>query len=302
MTVTLVVLVTALATAGAVFAVSTARGPGTDPVDAGHAEEAAVRELDRHPRLAHFLRQRMDRRTAGGFVLTIGLVVVFAAALVIGVLFDMVGARTGLAEFDDSIAEWGSRNASSGTVEGLQWVTDLGSTPVVIAALVVAGVADYWRRRNAEVFAFLAAVGLGQLIINNALKLIVSRERPDVLQLAGTDGWSFPSGHATAAAAGWAAIALVLGRGRSNRTRTVLGALAVLIAVAVATTRALLGVHWLTDVVAGVALGWAWFLLVAVVFGGRAQRLGDPVSAHPQGLYDDPERPADATAARQRAG
>jgi hypothetical protein len=31
----------------------------------------------------------------------------------------------------------------------------------------------------------------------------------------------------------------------------------------------LLGLHWLSDVVGGLALGWAWFALAAVVFGGR---------------------------------
>jgi undecaprenyl-diphosphatase len=52
---------------------------------------------------------------------------------------------------------------------------------------------------------------------------------------------------------------------------------AALVAVVVATSRALLGVHWVSDVVAGLTLGWGWFLLVAIVFGGRKQRLGDPV-------------------------
>ena len=40
-------------------------------------------------------------------------------------------------------------------------------------------------------------------------------------------------------------------------------------AVVVAASRALLGVHWLTDVIAGLALGWGWFLLCALAFGGR---------------------------------
>jgi membrane-associated phospholipid phosphatase len=49
----------------------------------------------------------------------------------------------------------------------------------------------------------------------------------------------------------------------------------------------LLGVHWLTDVVAGLVVGWGWFLLSALVFGGRFQRLGEPavrVAARSQAL------------------
>ena len=91
-------------------------------------------------------------------------------------------------------------------------------------------------------------------------------------------GFSFPSGHTAAAAACWSAVALVLGRDRPRAARALLAGGAALIAIVVATSRALLGVHWVSDVIAGLALGWGWFLLVAVVFGGRTQRLGDPVS------------------------
>jgi undecaprenyl-diphosphatase len=46
------------------------------------------------------------------------------------------------------------------------------------------------------------------------------------------------------------------------------------LAVAVAASRVLLAVHWTTDVIAGIALGWAWFALCAVAFGGRLLRFG----------------------------
>jgi len=54
----------------------------------------------------------------------------------------------------------------------------------------------------------------------------------------------------------------------------VLVGLAVGLAVAVAASRVLLDLHWLSDVVAGLALGWAWFAFCAIAFGGRLLELG----------------------------
>ena len=56
--------------------------------------------------------------------------------------------------------------------------------------------------------------------------------------------------------------------------RALLAGLAAGIAVAVAASRVLLDVHWLTDVIAGLALGWAWFAVCAIAFGGRILRFG----------------------------
>jgi membrane-associated phospholipid phosphatase len=102
------------------------------------------------------------------------------------------------------------------------------------------------------------------------------RDRPPVDHLVGSAGSSFPSGHAAASAACWMAIALVVGRRFPSRIRPWFAVGAVVIAGLVAASRALLGVHWVTDVVAGLVVGWTWFLLVAVIFGGRLQRFGEP--------------------------
>jgi undecaprenyl-diphosphatase len=114
----------------------------------------------------------------------------------------------------------------------------------------------------------------GQFLAANLVKVVVARARPDISRLTGFSSWSFPSGHATAAAATFAAFALVAGRGRSRRTRSVLGGLAVGLSAAISATRVLLGVHWLSAVRAGVSLGWAWFALSSLAFGGHLLRFG----------------------------
>lgn len=283
MTLTAIVAVIAAGAALAAYVASAVRRL-PDPIDPAAEERAAVRSLRRHPRIQRFLRQRFDRRSAGGFLLTVSVIVVFTVALVVGVLLDMVDGSSGLARWDDDLARWGVGRATSLSVDVLEVVTEFGGTWVVTAALVTAVLVDLQRNRNLDVIAFAAVVLLGEKLIVNSLKEIIDRDRPDIIALTSFSGASFPSGHAAAAAAVWPAVALILGRDRPRAVRAALAAVAALIAFGVGASRALLGVHWLTDVIAGLAIGYGWFLVTAVIFGGRAQRLGDPVTAHPQGV------------------
>jgi membrane-associated phospholipid phosphatase len=274
MPVTLVVVLVAMAAAGAVWALS--RSPrAPDPADPEIEERWLVRWLGSHPRVGTFVRT-VDRQAIGGLMLVVALAIVFGTALVVGLVFDMVDRQSGLAEWDQSVAEWGSRNATEWSTNLLDTLTNLGGTAYLTVIVIGVAAFDYARHRNGSVVLFLVVTLVGVVLINNGLKLIVDRERPAVVHLVGTSGSSFPSGHSSAAAAAWFAFALVITRHWPRRSRAIAAAAAALVTFTVAASRALLGVHWLTDVVAGVVLGWGWFLLSALVFGGRFQRLGDP--------------------------
>jgi undecaprenyl-diphosphatase len=259
--------------------VSASQSIDVDPIDPAVEEQAVKRSLRHHPKVRRFVRERLDRTTAGGFMLSAGFVIVFVAATALGLLLALINHSEWMKEIDDAVAEWGSEHATSQAVDAIRLITNLGSTPVALTVLLIVATIDFARRRNGHVFLFVAAVGLGELALNNLIKILVQRDRPDVMHLMAAHGYSFPSGHTAAAAAAWSAVALVLGRNQPRRTRALLAGGAALIAITVATSRALLGVHWVSDVLGGLALGWGWFLLVAVVFGGRTQQLGDPVAS-----------------------
>jgi undecaprenyl-diphosphatase len=278
-----------------VGAVSMSRQTAVDPIDPAAEERWIVTRLARFPRAAHFARRRLDREAAGGLLLTAAFGVTFLTALVVGVMLDMVNRNQGLAEWDDTVSEWGSHNAGSSAVDVLKFVTNFGGTQYLVVLLAAVGLYDYVRHRRPGVFLFLLVVVLGEVLLTNGIKVLVDRDRPSVLRLTGASGPSFPSGHSAAAAACWAAMALVVTRASGRRARAIAAAVAAFVAAAVATSRALLGVHWLTDIVAGLALGWGWFTLVAIVFGGRLLRLGEPaerVEAAAAVSPEPPRRPA----------
>jgi membrane-associated phospholipid phosphatase len=274
----LLVLFGAAIVGGLLATLATRRWPAVDP---SRAPAVAAHQAATHPAARRsFLRARIDPDTATGLGLTLALVGIVVGGVVLGVLAFLVrNSDAGVTGLDTSAARWGALHASSLSTFVLRVVTQFGATVTITVLVIALSVLEYRRIPSRSMPMYLLAVAIGQLLISNLIKVLVARARPAIDPLAGFSGASFPSGHTTAAASFYAAAALVLGRGRSFRLRTIFAGVAVGIAVAVAASRVLLGVHWLTDVVAGLALGWSWFAICSIAFGGRLMRFGAPVEA-----------------------
>jgi undecaprenyl-diphosphatase len=233
--------------------------------------------IRRHPRLAAVADSRLDPTVTTGLALTAASVIVVAGVVGFALLLLMVRIHAGFAHFDQGAAQFAGRHASAVSTSILRDFTQLGGAVVLVPITVVVAIVAVWRYRSAAVVAFLLFVVGGQFAVADLIKWIVDRTRPNIDRLTGFSGPSFPSGHAVAAAATFAAFALLAGMSRSSRVKATLAAVAVALAVGIASTRVFLGVHWLTDVLAGLLLGWAWFALCSIAFGGRLLRFGAPV-------------------------
>ena len=249
---------------------------------AGGATRAAptvASGVARHPRLRAFLRGRRDSSTITGLALTVAVGLGAVAVAGVGVLLAMVRAGNGFASYDVAIARFAATHATSLSTDVLRLLSNLGGTAGAITLGLVVAAVEYRRHPTPAIPAFLLVVIGGQFALSNLIKVFVDRARPALDQLTGFASSSFPSGHATAAAATLAACGLLLGRGRSTTTRAVLAGVASGLAVAVAGTRVFLGVHWFTDVLAGLLVGWGWFAVCSIAFGGQLLRFGAPVAA-----------------------
>jgi undecaprenyl-diphosphatase len=244
-------------------------------------------EATRRPWLADILGRRLDPSTATGLALTVALVVAIAGGLVLGALAYLMRTNATLVAIDNSVGQWEFDHASPLSTHGLHGVTDLADTYTVIALIVVISIVEYLRVPSRWIPVFLITVVLGEIVLVNAIKEALDRVRPAFDPAAASLGPSFPSGHSATAAATYAAVALVLARRRAPLSRAAIAAGAVAIAVAVATSRVMLGVHWLSDAFAGLAFGWAWFAVCAVAFGGRLLSFGAPVEAATRAVERD---------------
>jgi membrane-associated phospholipid phosphatase len=176
------------------------------------------------------------------------------SAVLTVVVFLLVGTDPNRG-FVQHIDDWFLDVMVSARVDPLVWVAKAlafaGSVWVNWPVRVVVMVALAVRRRWLQLSAFALAVATSEPLIG-LLKDVYQRPRP-VGGLYATESFSFPSGHAIAGAVTAVGIVIALVPPGPKRWRWEVQA--GLFAGLMALSRTYLGVHWLSDVVAGTLLG-----------------------------------------------
>src|SRR5947209_5449843 len=173
----------------------------------------------------------------------------------------------------DAVRDVAASRTASATVAAhvFSWI---GSGFVVFPLAAVFGVSMYWRGRRAAAIA-VALSTLGGLAIVNADKLLVGRPRPPLRHLDKVTGYSFPSAHAAHTAALCAVLLIVGGATRRGARAAVAVAASCVLVACVAFSRVYLGVHYPSDVVAGVVVGAAWSLAASRLSHGDRQPVAE---------------------------
>ena len=138
----------------------------------------------------------------------------------------------------------------------------------LVAVLLVTLLVAFARRGRWGAAVGLLVTTLGAQLLNDVLKDLFQRTRPaSVDWLIPAQAWSFPSGHAMVSAAFYLFIAYLGWRVLRGRPRLVCTVGLLLLILGIGLSRLYLGVHYLTDVVAGYAAGFLW--TDAVIIGGH---------------------------------
>lgn len=230
-------------------------------VTRGAPQRSSVRSLRER------IEQAVARTPRSRLALAIGgFLVLLVCLLALGVIADDVREQEAIAL--DAIATPLLHSYASPMLNSvMQTFTDLGSTPVVLPLLIAAVVLLLWRRHGREAL-FLTVAMVGSVALNQALKLIFERPRPQLSWAQVIPEYSFPSGHAMNSFVFYVSLALIMWVLRGRRAGLIAVTVGLLLALCIGVSRIYFGYHYFTDVVGGYLAGAAWLLLVSAVLDG----------------------------------
>ncbi|GAB1693291.1 phosphatase PAP2 family protein [Krasilnikovia sp. M28-CT-15] len=245
-------------------------------------ERAPERTLAQAPDQARGarLRQFVERSV-------LGLLALVAIGLGFGTLLLLVRFHWApLQRLDHGVAEALNHLVAPhpAVVSGLTEVSSFGGRPFMLP-LVVLAVLVLLIRRRIRLAIYLVVAGTGALLLDPSLKTLVGRVRPIVdVPVAVAPGNSFPSGHALGSMVVYGALLLVFLPAVPRRGRPYFAGAIALTVSAIGFSRAALGVHYLSDVLAGWLLGAAWLGVTAYAFRVWRRSAGAAVPPLAEGL------------------
>jgi undecaprenyl-diphosphatase len=211
-----------------------------------------------------FTSLRFIRTRAHGYYATFGVFLLLGAAIAIAgtwAFAEFAGhVRSGSTQaFDDAVLRWMAMHRAKTAEHIMVEITFLGTGTVVIMSVGISAMFLSLTGHRYSALLLLVSTA-GGLVLNNLLKLGFGRPRPQIFAwVQPAASWSFPSGHAMSAAVVYGTVAYLAARLQQRRLHRILTfGLAGLLIVAISVSRLYLGVHYPSDVIAGVIIGLAW--------------------------------------------
>ncbi|MCH8677028.1 phosphatase PAP2 family protein [Staphylococcus lugdunensis] len=181
----------------------------------------------------------------------ISLLIIFT--LVFGIIAFFHESRLGK-WIDNEVYEFIYASESFITTSILLGATKIGEVWAMLSLSLMLIAYLMLKRCKIEALFFVLVMGLSS-ILNPVLKDIFDRERPTLLRLIDITGFSFPSGHAMGSTAFFGSVMFIINRKMSGADKGIIIGLCALMILMVSISRVYLGVHYPTDIVAGIIGG-----------------------------------------------
>ncbi|MCG2045085.1 phosphatase PAP2 family protein [Staphylococcus epidermidis] len=190
----------------------------------------------------------------------ISLLIVFT--LIFGIIAFFHESRLGK-WIDNEVYEFIYSSESFITTSIMLGATKIGEVWAMVALSLLLVAYLMLKRFKIETLFFVIVMSLSSTL-NPLLKNIFDRERPTLLRLIDISGFSFPSGHAMGSTSFFGSAIYVINRHDSCISKGVLIGLCALFILLISTSRVYLGVHYPTDIIAGI-IGGAFCIVLSTL-------------------------------------
>jgi membrane-associated phospholipid phosphatase len=193
-----------------------------------------------------------------------GAISIWGVMSLIGLLLTHIAGRGPVHAADLSVNQWFAHHRSSFWNDVTAFGTGLAETITVIAVTVVVAAILRWRTKRWYEAVILITAIVGELVIFLSVSAIVPQRRPPVAKLDPAPATSsYPSGHAAASLCLYGCLALLVLWSFAGRPGArILAALLYCVPIVVGMSRIYRGMHYPSDVLAGLLLGGLWLSLV----------------------------------------
>ena len=154
---------------------------------------------------------------------------------------------------DNFVSNWLSENRTESGIKIFNIITDILSVEVLVIALIILAGYFYYKKRHNSSLLITLSIGFG-LIMRELLSFTIQRERP-LNALSQVAGFSFPSGHTLTATIFFILICVLLWKKANIASKLFLFISSLILILLAGFARIYLNVHYLSDVLAGFALG-----------------------------------------------
>lgn len=143
----------------------------------------------------------------------------------------------------------------------MKFITFFASTKFIMLLMFVFLVIYFLRKKR--LFLIMDIIILGEVILNNSIKIIIGRERPELINLVTETSYSFPSGHTMVAVVLYGFIIYVVSKLKLNKyLKIAIISLLIILIILIMMSRIYLGVHFASDVFSGMSLSIAYLIFM----------------------------------------